>query len=125
MKLRIRGNSVRLRLLQSEVAELAVSKRIAETTVFGSSAKEVLTYAVQISNDATEVTVGFCENEICVILPNETAAEWIDTEQVGINVKIEDGDREMDILVEKDFVCMTRTDDPDNHDAFPNPDGEC
>ncbi len=125
MKLRIKGNSVRLRLLQSEVADLAATGRIAETTAFGSSAKEIFTYKVEISNDASKISAGFCENEICVFLPRETASKWIETDQVGISAVIENSESELEILIEKDFVCMTRTDDPDKLDAFPNPEAEC
>ncbi len=125
MKLRIRGNSVRFRLLRSEVAALGAEGRIAETTIFGSTEKDVLTYSIQISDDAERVSAGFCENDICVVLPREAADEWINSEQVEIEAAIEENGQTIEILVEKDFVCLTRTDDPDNRDAFPIPKADC
>ena len=125
MKLRIRGNSIRFRLLQSEVADLSKTKRISEAISFGAAKDETLTYAVQISEKVEAVSAGMCENEVCVILPTGVASEWIESDQVGIAASIFNGDESLEILVEKDFVCLTRTDDPDNEDAFPNPDLEC
>lgn len=125
MKLRIRGNSIRLRLLQSEVASLSETKRLSETISFGPGTNETLTYAVQISETAKAVSAGMCENEVCIILPKITAKEWIDSEQIGVAASFFNGEEGVEILVEKDFVCLTRTDDPDNVDAFPNPDADC
>lgn len=125
MKLRIRGNSIRLRLLQSEVASLSETKRISEVISFGPGKKETLTYAVQISEKAEAVSAGMCENEVCIILPTKTADGWIDSDQVGITASFFNGKEDVEVLVEKDFVCLTRTDDPDKEDAFPNPDADC
>lgn len=125
MKLRIRGNSLRLRLLQSEVADLRNSSRVAERISFGPETDQSITYAVQVSENATAVSAGFCENEICVILPADDATEWIDSDQTGIASSLEMEGGTLEILVEKDFVCLTRTDDPDSKDAYPNPEADC
>ncbi len=125
MKIRIRGNSVRLRLLQSEVKQLGEIGKISETTQFGLSDDETLTYTLQISPQATEILAGFRRNEICITLPAELAKKWIETEKITLeSEKILKGDS-LKIWVEKDFVCSTRTDDPDNSDAFPSPDLNC
>ena len=125
MKLRIRGNSVRMRLLKNEAASLAESSRIAETVSFGPTKKEILTYAIQISEKASEVTAGFCENEVCIILPQTDARKWLESEQIGISAEVSNDETTLSILVEKDFVCLTRTDDPDNINAYPNPESDC
>jgi hypothetical protein len=126
MKIRIRGNSVRLRLLQSEVAKLATGGKVSEQIQFGLSDDEILTYTLQVSDQAREISAGLCQNEICVTLPTETAQNWIENnEEISLENEKNLGDDSLHILVEKDFVCLTRTDDPDNLDAFPNPDVEC
>ena len=125
MKIRIRGNSVRLRLLQSEVAELGKSGKVSEQIRFGLSDSEVLTYTLQVSPQAAEMQAGFCENEICVTLPESVASQWINTGEISLAHEKSLADQPLKILVEKDFVCLTRTDDPDNLDAFPNPDLDC
>ena len=57
-----------------------------------------------------------------MIVPAETARDWVShDEQIGIEAE-SDG---LSILIEKDFACVTRKDDPDNLDAFPNPELVC
>lgn len=125
MKIRIRGNSVRLRLLQSEVSQLGTVGKVSEQIQFGLLDNEVLTYTLQVSNKASEILAGFCQNEICITLPEEMAKNWIETEEVSLESEIDLDNDSLKILVEKDFVCLTRKDDPDNLDAFPNPDIDC
>ena len=125
MKIRIRGNSVRLRLLQSEVAELEKSGKVSEQIKFGLTEKEILTYTLSVSKELNEIKAGFCQNEIFISLPQSVAKEWFETDLVSLENEQNLGDEALKILVEKDFLCVTRTDDPDNLDAFPNPDLNC
>lgn len=124
MKLRIRGNSIRLRLLKSEVELLSQRQRVEETIVFGPTPQEKLTYAIEVSEHSDKVSAGMCNGELCVTLPADVAKEWTGTERVGIEAAAEDANGNIEITVEKDFVCLTRVDDPDNKDAYPNPDSE-
>lgn len=125
MKIRIRGYSVRLRLLQSEVKQLVETGKVSETIRFGLSEPEVLIYTVQCSLKASEILAGFCQNEICVTIPEAVVKDWYNTDKVSLeNKKDLEGDS-LHILIEKDFVCLTREDDPDNLDAFPNPEINC
>ena len=125
MKIRIRGNSLRFRLLQSEVAELNETGKVSETIRFGSGEKEILRYTLQSSEKAAEISAGFCSHEICIVLPADVARVWAETDLVSLENEQNAGDETLKILVEKDFVCLTRTDDPDNRDAFPNPEADC
>ena len=124
MKLRIRGNTVRLRLLRNEVEDFSKHGRIAETIEFGPTEEESLTYALQSSEVADSVRAGYCENEICVVIPQKDAERWTETEEVGLSATYERNGTAVEILIEKDFVCLTRTDDPDNENAYPNPEAE-
>jgi len=123
MKLRLRENSIRLRLLQSEVKNLEESGTISETITFGKS--ESLVYRLQVS-DVQTISASMRRDEIIVEIPRETAAEWINTAQVGLQAKqeIDDG-KTLSILIEKDFVCIERPLDADNADAFPHPKMKC
>ena len=126
MKIRIRGNSVRLRLLQSEVTQLGESGKVSETIQFGLSDSETLTYTLQVSTKADKLQAGLCKNEICITLPNDIAIDWIENEErISLENEKDLENKTLKILVEKDFVCLTRKDDPDNLDAFPNPDIDC
>jgi hypothetical protein len=120
MKLRIRGNSLRFRLLQREVEKLVATGSISEEIRFSNS--ESLRYTLCVSKKAYEIVARFSGREIVVTLQEGTAAEWAISDGVGIEFEQPVGDGEsLNILIEKDFVCIGRTDDPDNADAFPNP----
>jgi hypothetical protein len=118
MKLRIKGNSVRLRLLRSEVERFAAEGVIADETLFGGSK---FRYSLRSSAETDRIEATFVDGEISIILPREHALEWANGEAVG--TEAEQG--ELSILIEKDFVCVDRPDDPDRADAYPNPQVSC
>jgi hypothetical protein len=123
MKLRLRENSIRLRLLQGEVKNLSESGSISETITFGKS--QILVYRLQISETAA-ISASFQNGEITVEIPRETADDWINTAQVGLQAEQEiAGEKPLSILIEKDFVCVERPADADNADAFPHPKMKC
>jgi|ERR1035437_6121548 hypothetical protein len=123
MKLRIKGNSIRLRLLQSEVAKLIEASSISESIIFGSTANDVLTYTLISSKEENGVAARLVGNEIVIIVPEATATTWASTDAVSIeaNQHIEETGDNLAILIEKDMACSSRPDDPDNADAFPVP----
>ena len=124
MKLRLRENSIRLRLLQSEMNTLGEGGFVAETIVF--SANQKLTYWLKISKDASEIFARFENEEIIVEIPTQAARDWIETDLVGLEYeqKIDEAAK-LKILIEKDFVCVERPFDADNADAFPHPKANC
>ena len=116
MKLRIKGDSIRLRLLQSEVRTLAAEGRISQATRFGSTE---LKYGILIEPSADRITSAFEYHEIVVVIPEDQARDWIEGDKTGIGAKQDIGNgRSLDILIEKDLVCLGRPDDPENFDAF-------
>lgn len=115
MKLRIRENSVRLRLTQSEVAELAESGLVENKTDFGSG--QVFVYSVSASDSSNRLKATFEGGHIGIIVPTMTANRWAGTEEVGI----EGMDGTLNIMIEKDFACLTVREGEDESDAFPNP----
>ncbi|QQS40944.1 MAG: hypothetical protein IPM63_16490 [Acidobacteriota bacterium] len=117
MKLRIRGNSIRLRLLKSEVAELSEKGSVSETTDFGGSR---FTYRLQSGSD--RIGASFEGGTVTVTVPENEIYEWAETEE---KIGIEGDSNGLKILIEKDFACPTRKDDPDNLDAFANPEAVC
>lgn len=123
MKLRIKGNTIRLRLLKSEVERLAAEGRISEETSFGPNS---LRYSLVMSDGAEKIYAEFENNEVTVAIPQAEAMAWVFDNQVGFEAEQAIGDNEvLSILVEKDFVCLDRPDDPDRDDAFPNPNASC
>lgn len=123
MKLRIRGNSIRLRLLRGEVAELGAAGVLRETIDFGAAS---LTYILQTSGETDKLSAAFGNGKIVVSLPSATAREWTETNIISLKGEqpINDGEF-LKILVEKDFVCLDRPNDEDNQDAYPNLSHKC
>jgi hypothetical protein len=129
MKLRIRGNSLRLRLLRGEVEQLAESGRVTETIQFGSTPAQQLTYSLETHKDAQVISANFADNKITITIPVVMARNWVETELVALNgeqsIKDDSSENRLKILIEKDFVCLDRKDDPDNSNAFPHPAAKC
>lgn len=124
MKLRLRENSIRLRLLQSEVEQLRTREIVSEKIRFGEF--QVLTYTLRISNNATQISACFADEEIIIEIPDDTARNWAETNLVGLEHEQTFGDDStLKITVEKDFVCLERPLDADNADAFPHPKMNC
>jgi len=123
MKLRIRGNSIRLRLLRNEVATLAETGTVSEKISFENSVS--LSYTISATQQ-NEISAKFSGSEILVLIPKNMVRDWADSDRVSIekDQRIDD-DNELKILIEKDFVCLERKDDPDNEAAFPHPKMNC
>ena len=115
MKLRIKANSIRLRLLRSEVEQFAMAGQFSEEIEFGTDRSSYLRYSLVTSPAAESITV-----------PVAIANNWTSSDEVGIECEQPIGSGEsLKILVEKDFECIDRPDDPDRADAYPNPNVTC
>lgn len=127
MKLRIRGNSLRLRLTRSEVAQFGDTGSVEEAIEFGGSggaASQQLIYSLVSSNDIEEPTAVFENGRITVSVPRAQAAGWTESNQVGIEAEKPLGGegRTLRILIEKDFACLEpRKDGDEDTDAFEHP----
>jgi hypothetical protein len=121
MKLRIKGNSIRLRVSPSEVAKVLKGERVEETIQFAPDAAARLTYALEQEPSVTMPTVRYTAAEVTVLIPADQAFTWCLTDQVGIVENISLGSQgSLDVIVEKDFACLDRSDE-DNQDTFANP----
>jgi hypothetical protein len=121
MKLRIKGNSLRLRVSRSEVAKVRKGERVAETIQFTSDVAARFTYALKRDPSVTTPTVRYEAAEVTVLIPADQALTWCFTDQVGTVENVSLGSQgSLDLIVEKDFACLDRSDE-DNQDTFPNP----
>jgi hypothetical protein len=122
MKLRIRGNSIRLRLGESEVAQLAKTGRVSESTQFSGLPGNQLTYSVVTSADEAEISARLMDNEITVIVPEVLGRGWASSTQVGLKHEQRINDQaSLSIVIEKDFRCLDPRPGEDQSDSFPNP----
>ncbi len=116
MKIRIKDNSIRFRLTQSEVSALGNTGKI---TSFAEFPNQKLIYTIE-KTSGSELDVSFFNNLILLAMPEIMITEWVDTDRVGF-----DGQSgAVKILVEKDFVCIDNTVE-DQSDNYPNPNMKC
>jgi hypothetical protein len=115
MKLRIQGNSLRLRLTQKEVAQLRDRGRVESFIEFAPGG--ALVYLLESSFHAKAVTATFDGQAIRVMVPKHVMTEWAESDQVSIEAMSHAG---VQLRIEKDFQCLHKADEQDP-DAFPNP----
>jgi hypothetical protein len=120
VKLRIRDNSIRLRLTQTETVTLKDAGIVAARTRFPGGRS--LEYAVESSPASVTPAVHFSENRLVVRLPETVVLAWAASDQVSMHgeQRLEDGDV-VSILVEKDFQCLAPREGEDESDMFPHP----
>ena len=121
MKLRIRGDSIRLRLKRAEVDQIAAGDGIAEETHFPGS---VLTYRLDVC-DNRDISAIFDNGSLVVNLPKSEVLAWASSDAVSLHVEQKiSGTRDLSLLIEKDFICLEpghHGDWEDDQDTFPHP----
>jgi hypothetical protein len=120
MKLRIKGDSLRLRVSPSEMSRLLESGRVAETIHFGPGPEDQLTYALEHAPQAVEISVRSRPQEVAVIVSTRRAQAWARGAEVGIYGESSAGTTSLELAVEKDFACLDKPGE-ENLDTFPNP----
>lgn len=120
VKLRIRDNSIRLRLTRGEVDALRASGIVAAKTGFPGG-REFL-YRVESSPASVSPAAFYSDNAVTVRLPETAVLAWATTEQVSLpGEQILDDGAMLKILVEKDFTCLTQREGEDETDMYPHP----
>src|ERR1022692_2659981 len=115
MKLRIQGNSLRLRLSQKEVA-LVRNHGLVESVIEFAPGRS-LVYLLEASPNAETMSATFDGRAIRVTIPMDQMTEWVDSDRVGIESRPQNG---IQVLVEKDFQCLHRSVEQEP-DAYPHP----
>ncbi|MCU1274202.1 MAG: hypothetical protein JWO48_1633 [Bryobacterales bacterium] len=122
MKLRIKGNSIRLRLGQSEVLRLAINGTVEESTTLGPFEEQHFGYAVHASPSVRNVSASLMGRRLVIRVPWTVIHEWVTTDQVSINALQDTGENgNLRILIEKDFECVDPAPGELQEDAFPHP----
>jgi len=119
VKLRISGNSLRLRLNQAEVAQFSKTGFVEDCVEFPHGAS--FAYALESLSDLTSPRASFQNGWLRVQIPCSDATDWFTTDRVGISGEqpLTNG-KQLSILIEKDFQCLHGSDARDP-DAYPNP----
>ncbi len=123
MKIRIKGNSIRLRLTKTDVADLKEKGMVKEETVF--SFEAVFSYALFVDADSEEINAKFKDNCVTVFLPEKEAAILTDTEEITVKNSQYNGSADgLFILIEKDLQCLDDTSE-DQSDMYENTKTTC
>ena len=108
MKLRLKGDSIRLRLDQDDLAQFADHGRVEAATPFGKEAS--LRYVLRASTEVDHLTVHGEEGEVVIHVPAALAEEWAQTDRVSLEARPSiGGERTLHVLVEKDLGCQHRS----------------
>jgi hypothetical protein len=119
MKIRIKGNSIRIRLSRTEVDSFGKDGYLEERTEFGNNA---FIYALRNTQDAKELSAEFIDGKLTVLVPDRLTKEWTTTEKVGYDNNMDIGDgKQLYLLLEKDFKCIDAAVTEDQSDNFDNP----
>ena len=114
MKLRIQGNSVRLRLSQPDLARFLAARRIEERLDFPGA-----TFGYSLESGETEtVQASFESGTLRVRVPAASVPGWASSDQEGITGEQSFDGKTLVLIVEKDFQCLHKEGDPE---AFRNP----
>jgi len=106
MKLRLKPNSVRLRLNRTEVTKFANTGEILETIQFPGLA--VLRYGLRVLSGASPEAVRLENSELILTIPAVDARAWASRdEEIGLYYDQRlDGGGSLRIMIEKDFQCV-------------------
>jgi hypothetical protein len=111
MKLRIRGNSLTLRLSKTELAKLAESGKVEDTTRF--SSEQSLRYGIEVRPTGA-MTATFAGTAILVTLPKPRFDLWSRPDEVSVEgSQPVGGGKVLQIVLEKDGASSRRGDEDD------------
>ena len=119
MKLRIKGNTLRLRLTQGEIRTLAELGQVQELTEFPGGA--TLVYRLKSDKKINDISVGYEGNLIEFRVPAALAQDWCQSERVTLQAAPSVPSGSVQVVLEKDFACLVPRDGEDESDNFPHP----
>ena len=119
MKLRIKGNSIRFRLTQSEVKIVEQTGLVKDQIKFSNSIS--LEYEIKAVTGLEYVEATYSEDKITLKVNESLIRDWAHSDQVTISSSLDLSSNEnLTILIEKDFKCLSPRDE-DESDMFPHP----
>jgi hypothetical protein len=123
VKIRIKDNSLRLRLTQSEVSTFEDEGSVSAAINFPNG--HSLIYSLN-KNQGETFVAEFNGTQILVSVPENAYSTWLKPTEVGMEDQLALGDGStLRVLIEKDFACLTERVDEDESDNFPNPNVNC
>ena len=119
MKLRIKDNSIRLRLTQTEVEQIGNGDQIHNNLNFPGG--ERVSYLL-VGSAVENPEIDYKDNRISISVPTEILTIWANSNEVSLLYELSlDHDNVLKLLIEKDFACLTPREDEDESDLFSHP----
>ncbi len=119
MKIRIKGNSLRIRISKPEVEKFCSTGFLGDETMFGTNVFRY--YLERVRNDG-QLNADFENGAITMFVPDHLLENWDTNETVGFSYKRDLGDgKELFLLLEKDFKCIDNSMQEDQSENFDNP----
>ena len=103
MKLRLEGNSIRLRVRKSDLIKLQKEGVITETLLFPNNTR--FNYQLITDTNADTIDARLSAEGMTVLIPLSIATTWLHSDAVGLEQTLNSG---LFILIEKDFPCTDR-----------------
>jgi len=122
VKLRIKGDSLRLRLSQGEMRTLAERGEVEDRVSFPGGA--ALRYRLRMDGDNDVISASYASNLIEVLVPRTLAERWCGTDLVTLSASQPLGGGELRLILEKDWACLAPREGEDESDNFPHPEVE-
>jgi len=117
MKIRLYGNSVRVRLSRTEVDQLADGKIVEDRTEL--SPVSLRYQLAPVDHEDGDIRALFANGCLSVTVPIQSARQLRDGDESGIE-SADGSDGAVRILIERDFRCL-HGDGEDQADCFDNP----
>lgn len=118
MKIRIKGDSIRIRLSKTEVDTFGKEGFLEESTHI---AQTVFKYGIVSRHDISSMQASFEGGAIHLLIPQHWSEEWVATQRISYDSRVSlDNGGELYLLLEKDFQCLDNTTE-DQSDMYPNP----
>ena len=122
MKLRIKGDSLRLRLAQAEMRALAERGEVEDRICFpGGTA---LRYRLRVDVESDVITASYGLNLIDILVPAPLAERWCGSDLVTLSGSQPLASGELRLVLEKDWACLAPREGEDESDNFPHPEAE-
>lgn len=123
MKIRIKGNSIRLRLTKTDVRNLKENGRVDEKTVLGK--EQLFSYSLLKDENADAISAAFVNGNITVVLPKNQSEILTETDEITVKGYQNNGEEGgLFLLIEKDLQCLDDTFE-DQSDMYENPNTTC
>jgi len=119
VKLRIKGDSLRLRLSQGEMRALAERGEVEDRVSFRGGA--ALRYRLRVDKNNSQISSSYASNLIDILVPESLAQPWYGTDLVTLSATEATATGELRIVLEKDWACLAPREGEDESDNFPHP----